>query len=353
MTTPPDRTFPPGFLFGTATAAYQIEGAAFEDGRKASIWDEFARVPGAVINAHNGDVACDHYHRYRDDVALMKSMGLQTYRFSTSWSRVRPDGGAAQREGRRLLQAPGRRAARCRHPAVAHALPLGPSAGAPGQGRLDQPRHRRPLHRVRARHALRARRPRQGVDDAQRAVVLVVPELHGRAARAGALQRRRGPARLAPPAARPRAGGQRASGSGMPRSTSASRSTSRWPSPPTRPSTQTVEAARLIDGQFNRWFLDPVFLGAYPADIVEDIRAVDAEAIAALESAIRPGDLETISTPIDALGVNYYHGEFVGGTPSPNPPTGGDAPTDRPGRSPFPVVGGHPLVRARAARARR
>ena len=93
------RPFPADFLFGAATAAYQIEGAAHEDGRRDSIWDAFSRVPGAVINADNGDVACDHYHLYRDDVALMKSMGLQTYRFSTSWSRVRPDGGALNPKG--------------------------------------------------------------------------------------------------------------------------------------------------------------------------------------------------------------------------------------------------------------
>ncbi|MDF2492160.1 MAG: beta-glucosidase, partial [Microbacterium sp.] len=73
------RSFPQDFLFGAATAAYQIEGAAHEDGRTDSIWDAFARVPGAVINADNGDVACDHYHRYGDDVALMKKLGLQTY----------------------------------------------------------------------------------------------------------------------------------------------------------------------------------------------------------------------------------------------------------------------------------
>ena len=96
-TTP--RSFPQDFLFGVATAAYQIEGAAHEDGRKDSIWDAFARVPGAVVDAHNGDVACDHYHRYADDVALMASLGLQTYRFSTSWSRVRPDGGPVNPKG--------------------------------------------------------------------------------------------------------------------------------------------------------------------------------------------------------------------------------------------------------------
>lgn len=93
------RSFSENFLFGAATAAYQIEGAAFEDGRTASIWDAFARSPGAVIGGDNGDVACDHYHRYPQDVALMKQLGLQTYRFSTSWSRVRPDGGAVNAVG--------------------------------------------------------------------------------------------------------------------------------------------------------------------------------------------------------------------------------------------------------------
>src|SRR5215207_10037804 len=99
MTTAIPRAFPQDFLFGAATAAYQIEGAAHEDGRRDSIWDAFSRVPGAVINADNGDVACDHYHRYGDDVALMKDLGLQTYRFSTSWSRVRPDGGPVNAKG--------------------------------------------------------------------------------------------------------------------------------------------------------------------------------------------------------------------------------------------------------------
>lgn len=93
------RAFPSDFLFGAATAAYQIEGAAFEDGRTASIWDAFCRVPGAVVGGDDGDLACDHYHRYPQDVALMKELGLQTYRFSTSWSRVRPDGGAVNQAG--------------------------------------------------------------------------------------------------------------------------------------------------------------------------------------------------------------------------------------------------------------
>lgn len=83
--------FPADFLWGTATSSYQIEGAAAEDGRTPSVWDTFARRPGAVANGQTGDVATDHYHRYKHDVALMKSLGIKAYRFSVSWSRVLPD----------------------------------------------------------------------------------------------------------------------------------------------------------------------------------------------------------------------------------------------------------------------
>lgn len=84
--------FPKDFLWGVATSAGQIEGAAFEDGRGASIWDTFARIPGKIRNGDLPEVACDHYHRYKEDVALMKSLGIRSYRFSFSWSRVIPDG---------------------------------------------------------------------------------------------------------------------------------------------------------------------------------------------------------------------------------------------------------------------
>ncbi|CAI7870557.1 unnamed protein product [Closterium sp. NIES-54] len=84
--------FPPGFLFGTATAAYQVEGAAREGGRGASIWDVFAHTPGKTHNGDTGDVACDQYHRYEEDVALMRHLGFSAYRFSISWSRILPTG---------------------------------------------------------------------------------------------------------------------------------------------------------------------------------------------------------------------------------------------------------------------
>src|SRR3954453_17904052 len=85
-------SFPPGFVFGTATAAYQIEGAVDADGRGPSIWDPFSHAPGTTAGGHTGDVAVDHYRRYRDDVALMAALGMPAYRFSVAWSRGIPEG---------------------------------------------------------------------------------------------------------------------------------------------------------------------------------------------------------------------------------------------------------------------
>ena len=85
--------FPKDFLWGTATAAYQIEGAVNEDGRGETIWDRFSHTPGKVFQGQNGDIACDHYHRYREDIQLMKDIGLRSYRFSIAWARIFPSGG--------------------------------------------------------------------------------------------------------------------------------------------------------------------------------------------------------------------------------------------------------------------
>ena len=92
--------FPPGFVWGAATAAYQIEGAAHSDGKGQSVWDTFSHTPGKVRRGDTGDIACDSYHRYREDVALLKSLGLNAYRFSVSWPRVQPGGsGPANQKG--------------------------------------------------------------------------------------------------------------------------------------------------------------------------------------------------------------------------------------------------------------
>ncbi|GAA2980814.1 beta-glucosidase [Microbacterium terrae] len=335
MTATPTRPFPSNFLFGAATAAYQIEGAAHEDGRRDSIWDAFSRVPGAVINADNGDVACDHYHRYADDVALMKRMGLQTYRFSTSWSRVRPDGGAVNAQGvdfyKRLvdellgadilpwltlyhwdlpqaLQEKGGWANRdtaelfteyalTMHDALGDRVNvwttlnepwcssfLSYTAGIHAPGHYSVEEGMLASHHLLLGHGQTVRELRARDESLNLGITLnfTVAE----------------------------------------------------PADPNSPA--DLDAARRLDGQHNRWFLDPVFRGAYPADIVEDFRAVDAAAVESFEKAVQPGDLEVISAPLDSLGVNYYHGDLVGGTPSANPPRGGDAPTDRPSNSPFP-----------------
>lgn len=88
----PESKFPDGFIWGAATASYQIEGAANEDGRGPSVWDTFSHTPGKVANGETGDIACDHYHRYPEDVKLMTDIGLKSYRFSVSWSRLYPEG---------------------------------------------------------------------------------------------------------------------------------------------------------------------------------------------------------------------------------------------------------------------
>ena len=84
--------FPDNFIWGVATASYQIEGAVNQDGRGESIWDRFSHTPGKVLNGDTGDIACDHYNRYKQDVQLMKELGIRGYRFSIAWPRIYPQG---------------------------------------------------------------------------------------------------------------------------------------------------------------------------------------------------------------------------------------------------------------------
>ncbi|MBT2484454.1 MULTISPECIES: GH1 family beta-glucosidase [unclassified Microbacterium] len=329
------RSFPSNFLFGAATAAYQIEGAAFEDGRTASIWDTFARVPGAVIGGDTGDVACDHYHRYADDVALMTELGLQTYRFSTSWSRVRPDGGAVNAAGvdfyerlvDRLLGAGILPWLTLYHWDMPQALQdaggwtnrdtvdrfleyAGTMHDALGDRvnvwtTLNEPWCSSFLSYTGGEHAPGHTSVAEGLLASHHLLLAhgaTVQELRSRDASLNL---------------------------GI-----TLNHTVADPADPADPA--DVDAARRVDGQFNRWFLDPIYRGAYPADIVEDIRAVDADAVALFEAAIHEGDLATISQPIDTQGVNYYHGDFLSGTaPALRPASGGPA-TERKGRSPYP-----------------
>ncbi|EQM80764.1 GH1 family beta-glucosidase [Microbacterium maritypicum] len=333
------RSFPENFLFGAATAAYQIEGAAFEDGRTASIWDAFSREPGAVIGAENGDVACDHYHRYPQDVALMTRLGLQTYRFSTSWSRVRPDGGAVNAAGvdfyerlvDELLAADILPWLTLYHWDMPQALQeaggwtnrdtvdrfleyAGTMHDALGDRvnvwtTLNEPWCSSFLSYTAGEHAPGHTSIAEGLLASHHLLLA-----HGTTVQE--FRRRDASLNL-----------------GI-----TLNHTVADPADPQNPA--DVDAARRVDGQFNRWFLDPIYCGSYPADIVEDIRAVDADAVAQFEAAVQDGDLQLISQHIDTQGVNYYHGDLVSGTAPAEGPVSAEPETERVRRSPYPSSDG-------------
>ena len=325
------RRVPQDFLFGVATAAYQIEGAAHEDGRTDSIWDAFSRVPGAVVNGDNGDVACDHYHRYRDDVAMMADLGIQTYRFSTAWPRVRPDGGPTNPAGLdfysrlvddllehgikpwltlyhwdlpQALEELGGWTSRDTSLRFAeYALDVHDALGdrVDAWTTLNEPWCSSFLSYTGGEHAPGRQDKAAGLAAAHHLLLghgLVVEELR---ARDPELQL------------------------GITLNLTVVDAVD-----PQDPA--DVDAARRIDGQFNRIFLDPIFRGQYPADVLGDVAEYG------LESHIQPGDLKAISAPIDALGVNYYNGELVGGHPMESGELRNAAPSARPKKSPFPAA---------------
>ena len=165
-----DQAFPADFVWGASTSSYQIEGAVNEDGRGQSIWDVFSHTPGKVKNGDTGDVACDHYHRWREDVELLERGGFNAYRFSTAWPRILPAGtGAIEPRGLdfydRLVDALIARG-------IAPWLCLYhwdlPQA-LQDAGRLAQARHRGEVRRLRARRGAAPRRPREALGDVQRA----------------------------------------------------------------------------------------------------------------------------------------------------------------------------------------
>ena len=146
--------FPDGFLFGAATASYQIEGAVAEDGRTPSIWDTFSHTPGQVRSGDTGDVAADHYHRVGEDVALMRELGLQGYRFSLAWPRIQPGGsGGFNQRGldfySRLVDQLLRPVSRRSRPCTTGTCRS--SSRTPAGGRPGPPRRRSPGTRAKSR----------------------------------------------------------------------------------------------------------------------------------------------------------------------------------------------------------
>jgi beta-glucosidase len=295
--------FPPGFRWGSATAAYQVEGAVAEGGRTPSIWDTFSHTPGRVQGGDTGDVADDHYHRFREDVALMADLGLTSYRFSISWTRITPQVGPAglgpvNPEGlafysdlvdalieagitpavtlyhwdlpQALEDAGGWTARRTAELFGEYAAVVAAALGdrVPMFTTLNEPWCTAFLGYASGVHA-----PGRTEDAAALAAVHHLNLAHGLAAAA---------IRAAAPTAKV-----------------AITLNLAWVRPETD-SARDADAARRVDGLQNRLFLDPVLHGRYPQDVLEDTAAVTDW------SFIRPGDTEIIAAPLDAFGLNYY-----------------------------------------------
>ena len=297
------RTFPTEFVWGCATASYQIEGAVTEDGRGPSIWDTFSHTPGKTRDGDTGDVACDHYHRMPEDVALMGELGLHAYRFSIAWSRVIPTGsGEVNQAGldfySRLvdeLLAKGispvatlyhwdlpqplddeggwtNRATAERFAEYAGvvgralgdrvdvfttlnepwcAAYLGYSAGVHAPGHTSNAESLAAVHHLNLAHGLGVQALRSEVPEGTRmSITLNLANVRGA-------------------------------------------------------SESDADAVRHVDGISNRVFLDPILRGSYPADVLDDLRHITDWAF------IKDGDLATINAPIDVLGVNYYSPALV------------------------------------------
>lgn len=308
MTENTPRVFPPGFLWGSATASHQIEGGAREGGRTPSIWDTFSHTPGKVLAGDTGDVACDHYHLWREDLDLMRDLDLAAYRFSVSWSRVQPTGrGPAIQSGldfyRGLVDGllernitpvltlyhwdlpqeledaggwPERETAQ-RFAEYAHIVGealgdrvkmwttlnepwcsafLGYGSGVHAPGHTDPESVLRSAHHLNLAHglgtqALRTVLPR----DAEVSIT------------------------LNPAAVRPKTDAP-----------------------------ADLDAQRRIDALQNRIFTGPLLHGAYPSDLREDTARVTDW------SFVQEGDEATIHQPLDSLGVNYYTVNIVSGS---------------------------------------
>jgi beta-glucosidase len=299
-----DRAFPEGFLWGAATAAYQVEGAVNEGGRGQSIWDTFSHTPERTLNGDTGDVACQHYKRTAEDIKLMKDLGLRAYRFSVAWPRVQPDGkGAANEAGldfyRRLVGSLRQQGIvpvvtlyhwdlpqaledvggwTVRDTAerfadytaiVAEALAdgvemwvtlnepwcsawLGYGLGVHAPGRRDVGLSVLATHHLLLAHA----RGTEVLRSATKAPIGITLNL--------------------------------------------------GPKIPGSAHELDVAAARRADGALNRTYLDPLFKGAYPEDVVELFSGHKPGF-----KVVEPGDLAAISRPVDFLGVNYYHTDVV------------------------------------------
>ncbi|GAA2539685.1 GH1 family beta-glucosidase [Winogradskya consettensis] len=321
----PTADFPPSFKWGVATSSYQIEGAAAEDGRTPSIWDTFCRVPGAVVGADNGDVACDHYHRMPQDVALIKSLGVDTYRFSVAWPRVQPHGrGPVNPAGLAFYD-------RLTDELLAAGIDpwvtlyhwdlpqeLEDAGGWPNRDTayrfadysmlvFDKLSDRvtnwttlnEPWCSAWLGYNVGVHAPGRKDFDAAIAAVHHLLLGHGLAT-------------------------QRMKAAASPGHTFGI-TLNMGTADPATDTEADRDAARRADGMGLRIYLDPLRKGAYPQDMVDDLTARGSA------FPVQDGDLDIISTPFEVLGVNFYFGQDFSGTDEAGNPLDED---------------GHPVVRA-------
>ncbi|HEX9068338.1 MAG TPA: GH1 family beta-glucosidase [Ktedonobacterales bacterium] len=289
--------FPAGFYWGAATAAYQIEGAIAEDGKSESIWDRFAHTPGKIDDRTNGDIACDHYHRWPEDVALMARLGLSGYRFSTAWARILPEGyGRVNQAGldyySRLVDA---LLAEHITPFVTlyhWDLPQALQERGGWESRDTAKAFAELAHVVtarlgdRVRHWITHNEPHivvfHGYVTGTKAPGLTNPALIGPVAHHLLLSH--GLAAQAIRSESPQAQ------VGITLNLTALE--------PASDRSEDIEATTLLDGLHHRWYLDPLYGKGYPEDAARLVRMP--------ADVVRSGDMETIATPTDFLGVNYY-----------------------------------------------
>jgi beta-glucosidase len=301
--------FPSDFVWGSATSAYQVEGSVDVDGRGESIWDRLCRKSGAIEDASSGDVACDHYRRYRDDVVLMRDLGIKAYRFSIAWPRVLPHGrGAVNPAGLdfysrlvdcllengirpfgtlyhwdlpQALQDEGGWATRATALAFAdYAEVVARRLGDRVKSwiTINEPWCVSLLSNQLGKHAPGIRHWPTALAAAHHVLLA-----HG----------------LAVPVIRRECPGAEV---GI--------TLNFEPAAPASRSAADLDAARHSDGSFNRWFLDPIFGRRYPADMVADYAKAGHIPTSGVPEAA-DGDFSIIATPTDFLGVNYYTRKIV------------------------------------------
>jgi beta-glucosidase len=308
------RSFPDGFRWGTATASYQIEGAVAEDGRGPSIWDTFSHSPGRVLNGDTGDVACDHYHRYPEDVALLAELGVADYRFSIAWPRIQPNGSGPVNEAgldfysrlvdellangirpvatlyhwdlpQALQDAGGWTARETAHHFADYAGIVARRLGdrVPAFSTLNEPWCSAYLGYASGNHA-------PGYTDNAAALRAA---FHLLLAHGQGMQALRGEL----------SGEHHLSITLNPANVRAASADER-----------DREAATFADLLANRVFLDPLLRGVIPPALIErTANLTDWD-------FVQDGDLKTIAAPIDALGINYYFPQLVAATPEPGEP---------------------------------